>query len=499
MNIKNSLFLSALSVVALTSCVSENEDLNKIGKEMGAMELNVDIVQPETRSVTEVDNFPVVIYDAEGNVVESWDAVSDVPSKITMSVGNYNVVSHTPGKITKKMNNPYYQGSKAVEVVKGITSEVEVLCKMENSPISVVYEEDFKDVFSSWTITINDGDNTVLSFDKDSPSAPVYWYFGENGAPVLTVNFSGTTVDGSTVVARNTLTKDQADESYRDDRPNFVGGDALTLNFKPVESTDGKINSITINASVTFTETNENVNVVVVDKSGMEPGGEKKPNELAFSKSTASGVVGQEFVSPTLNNPNNLTLTWSSSDPTVATVNQSGVVALVAAGETTIKAIFAGDDEYEAGSVQYTLKVESQSGGDDKITLNLPNNLTVSAATDKSLGDTYIKCENGIKSIKVNIVSDNDEMIESLEDLDTNYGVNFITGAEIVDNQSVVDLFVDLNQPLTVPSQGDIDYTFPIGNFFGLLAFLSGEHTFYMTVEDMEGNKKNGVLVLTVE
>ena len=69
MNIKNSLFLSALSVVALTSCVSENEDLNKIGKEVGAMELNVDIVQPETRSVTEVDDFPVVIYDAEGKSI----------------------------------------------------------------------------------------------------------------------------------------------------------------------------------------------------------------------------------------------------------------------------------------------------------------------------------------------------------------------------------------------------------------------------------------------
>ena len=90
-------------------------------------------------------------------------------------------------------------------------------------------------------------------------------------------------------------------------------------------------------------------------------------------------------------------------------------------------------------------------------------------------------------------------MIESLADLNTNYGVNFIAGAEIVDNQSVVQLFNDLNQPLSVPAMGDKDYTFPIGNFFGLLGFLSGQHTFNMTVEDMQGNKKNGVLVLTVE
>ena len=90
-------------------------------------------------------------------------------------------------------------------------------------------------------------------------------------------------------------------------------------------------------------------------------------------------------------------------------------------------------------------------------------------------------------------------MIESLSDLNTNYGVDFIGGAEIVDNSDVVQLFADLNQPLSVPSQGDIDYTFPIGNFFGLLGFLSGEHTFNLVVEDMDGNKKSGKLILTVD
>ena len=68
-NIKNSLFLSALSVFALTSCVSEIADLNNIGKETGTMELNVDIAQPQTRAKTEVSNFPVTIYDADGKPI----------------------------------------------------------------------------------------------------------------------------------------------------------------------------------------------------------------------------------------------------------------------------------------------------------------------------------------------------------------------------------------------------------------------------------------------
>ena len=420
MKIKNSLLFGALSVVAFTSCVNENVELNNDNKGKGALELNVDIVKPQSRAVTEVDYFPVAIYDAEGKQIASYESVTAVPSKITLNVGDYTVVSHTPGVISKKMSYPYYKGSSDVEIIKGVTSAVDVLCKMQNSIIAVDYDDEFRSVFSSWEITLNDGGETALSFDNTSSATPVYWWFGEEGAEVLTVNFRGTTKDGSTVVARNTLTKDQADESYDDDRANFVGGDALTLNFKPTESTDGKISSIVITADVTFTETNENVSVVVVDKSNMEdPGDEPNPGP--------------------------------------------------------------------------------GPGDDESITLNLPQNMTVNAATDKSLGDTYIKCDNNIKSIKVSIESTSSEMIESLADLNTNYGVNFIAGAEIVDNQSVVQLFNDLNQPLSVPAMGDKDYTFPIGNFFGLLGFLSGQHTFNMTVEDMQGNKKNGVLVLTVE
>ena len=125
--------------------------------------------------------------------------------------------------------------------------------------------------------------------------------------------------------------------------------------------------------------------------------------------------------------------------------------------------------------------------------------MTVSASTDPALGDTYIAADAGIKSIKVSIASSSDEMIESLGDLNSNYGVDFVGGAEIVENQNVVQLFTDLGQELTVPNSGDTSYTFPIGNFFMLLAFLPGEHTFNLVVEDMNGNKKNGVLTLTVE
>ncbi len=417
MRISNILLASAVSIFSLSSCVSEIE--TGLEKGTGYAVLNVDITKPQTRAVSEVKDFPVIIKDQEGKVVNSYATVTEVPSQITMAVGQYVVESHTPGEIAKKMNAPYYSGKKDMEILKDVTSKVDVVCKMQNSIIEVNYINNFTSVFKDWEITVDDGSSTVLAFDPTSENS-VHWYFGEDGVKELTLNFRATTVDGQNVTTRRVLTKDQADESYKDDRQNFTGGDKLVLNFAPTESTEGKLTGITINADVTFTETEETVNVEVVDK---------------------------------------------TSDPVVT----------------------PGGGDTPGGS------------DDASITLNLPKDMIVSGATDPELGDTYIKCDNGIKSISVSIKSTSDEMISSLNDLAEGYGVDFVKGAEIVENQSVVDLFFDLGQTLTVPTMGDKEYTFPIGNFFGLLVFLSGDHTFDLVITDMNGNTKAASLKLTVE
>lgn len=171
--------------------------------------------------------------------------------------------------------------------------------------------------------------------------------------------------------------------------------------------------------------------------------------------------------------------------------------------------------QFEESEDNFTLDVEDKitTGGDDNnddedipggdsdaITLNLPKDMVVSALTDPALGDTYIAAEHGIKSIQVKMVSTSDAMMASLTDLAGNYdGVDFVAGAEVVANQEMIRLFGDLGQTLAVPSVGDTEYVFPIGNFFGLLAFLPGEHTFTLIITDTQDGIKNGKLKLTVE
>ncbi len=78
---------------------------------------------------------------------------------------------------------------------------------------------------------------------------------------------------------------------------------------------------------------------------------------LAFAQTEYVAEFGAAFESPLLTNPNNLPVTYTSSNEEVATVAADGTVTLVGAGATVIAAAFAGNDNYFAATVSYTLSV----------------------------------------------------------------------------------------------------------------------------------------------
>ena len=79
---------------------------------------------------------------------------------------------------------------------------------------------------------------------------------------------------------------------------------------------------------------------------------------LAFAESSQQVTVGNVLDAPELTNPYNLTVSYSSSDESVATVDADGNVTGVAVGTATITATFDGNDQYQAGSASYTVRVK---------------------------------------------------------------------------------------------------------------------------------------------
>ena len=80
---------------------------------------------------------------------------------------------------------------------------------------------------------------------------------------------------------------------------------------------------------------------------------------LAWSAASADVTYGDDGnVFPTLTNPHDVSVTYSSSNTSAATIDESGVITLKdKTASTTISAIFAGNETYKDQTVTYTLNV----------------------------------------------------------------------------------------------------------------------------------------------
>lgn len=81
---------------------------------------------------------------------------------------------------------------------------------------------------------------------------------------------------------------------------------------------------------------------------------------LSFGENTSFEIeLGDDFTAPTLINPNNLTVTYASSDAEIAAVDETtGALTMgEKAGTVTITATFAGNDDYNEDSASYTIEV----------------------------------------------------------------------------------------------------------------------------------------------
>ena len=119
-------------------------------------------------------------------------------------------------------------------------------------------------------------------------------------------------------------------------------------------------NELTVTDDYTYIGIRSSSNAILIDKITIvweTEAATKTDANLSFSTTEASAVVGEAFTPPTLNNPNNVSVYYSSSNGEVATVSLDGGVTLKGGGTTTITAsVYEWDEQYK-GSASYTLTV----------------------------------------------------------------------------------------------------------------------------------------------
>lgn len=114
----------------------------------------------------------------------------------------------------------------------------------------------------------------------------------------------------------------------------------------------------------------------------------KLANGIAIDKTSVeddlNGYNGEAKQYVSLTNPNNLPITYTSSNPYVATVDESGNVKLVSWGKTTITVSYTGSEVYESATTSYELNViNSETSYDEKF-------IVFAADTDKGSNSTIL-------------------------------------------------------------------------------------------------------------
>lgn len=129
-------------------------------------------------------------------------------------------------------------------------------------------------------------------------------------------------------------------------------GFALTEDGDAVTSWTGNEEKVTF-----YNKSTSNAAIVTLTVTYTMDDGSKKAAGLSFPESKYTVILGNEFTSPVLSNPNNLAVTYTSSDEAVAKVSPEGIVEILATGTTTITATSEETEEFNAGKASYTLTV----------------------------------------------------------------------------------------------------------------------------------------------
>ena len=111
---------------------------------------------------------------------------------------------------------------------------------------------------------------------------------------------------------------------------------------------------------------------------------------LAWSADSFEATLGASNTFPTLTNTYNVSVTYGSSQPEVATIDKNGAITLLSAGTTLITASSETDATYSASSDSYVLTVlgaSSDAPGDESLTFQS----TGDPASDDDISTTAFK------------------------------------------------------------------------------------------------------------
>ena len=331
---KNLFTVAAVALVALVSC---NKETNRSLQPAPVSDIKFEAEMVQTKTA-------IGDADDEGNRAVTWELGDQVNINGTLFTANG---IKEDGKAIFETDNLDFATAEQYDAVYPATAGTSLEAvtipaaqdgTFANAAIAVAQSENrslaFMNVASIIKFQVPAAYASVTVESTANLAGTVSVSFDENGTPVIVE-----VTNASNVITLNDV---KADVDYY---VAILPGDHMfTFNI------DGRLSK---EASTTLTATRAGILAL-----GVLPKPAKLDRNLAFSAATATAKVGVAFTAPTLSGVKD-GVTYTSSNPAVATVNAStGAVTAIAEGTTTITASAEATEEYAAGSASYELSVE---------------------------------------------------------------------------------------------------------------------------------------------
>ena len=155
------------------------------------------------------------------------------------------------------------------------------------------------------------------------------------------------------------------------------------------------------------------------------------PAGISYSRKQYDITLGDTVDFVALTNPNNLPVTYASSNTNVATIDSDGNVEVVGVGTTTISATSEKTDKFDAGYASYIINVKAPADPSESIVNTPETAYTVAKAIE------LITAGKGLDSL-VYVVG----YIHKIKEVSTQYGnATFYISDNLTDTQNDIKVF----------------------------------------------------------
>ena len=305
-------------------------------------------ISPTTLTVGDADVFKLdADFVVNENYTIAWSCNDDCLS--VDEDGSYEANSAGTANVTVTVTpidtNNFIEVSKSFDV------------KVNPAPATFDFpwSEDFSDNSLEGYVVVNGGTNTKLYNETSAGgTAPELLISNSGGKFGVTINLKGN-------YGNMTLT---FKANYNRVTVSATGGTVGEATFSN-KSYNIPITVAQGTEKLTLTFTNSTTNNVRVDDFNLELS--KQDPGLLFAETSFTVEPGADFTAPTLTNPYNLSVVYSSSNEDLAMVDENTGEVIIGDNEglVTITASFAGNSQYNEGSASYTIQIGTPHGTQD--------------------------------------------------------------------------------------------------------------------------------------